>query len=98
MMIKTSFDRVKASVTRSFCVLRRKKCRECRVKMKNVTISLEQRYKLLTKMRTRVRKEKQCSERYKGRGMGMKRKIFAVLLMLVISMTCVACDMGEAVM
>lgn len=27
----------------------------------------------------------------------MKRKIVAVLLMLVLSMTCVACDMGEAV-
>jgi len=27
----------------------------------------------------------------------MKRKIFAVLLMLVLSITCVACDMGEAV-
>lgn len=27
----------------------------------------------------------------------MKRKIFAVLLMLVLSMICVACDMGEAV-
>ena len=27
----------------------------------------------------------------------MKRKIFAVLLMLVLGMTCVACDMGEAV-
>ena len=55
-MIKTSSDRVKASVTRSFCVLRRDKCRECRVMMKNVTISLEQRYKLLTKMRTRTKK------------------------------------------
>jgi len=27
----------------------------------------------------------------------MKRKILAVLLMMVLSMTCVACDMGEAV-
>ena len=27
----------------------------------------------------------------------MKRKIFAVLLMLVLGMTCVACDMGETV-
>jgi len=41
-----------------------------------------------------VQKERQRSERYKGRGMGMKRKIFAVLLMLVLGMTCVACDMG----
>ena len=44
-----------------------------------------------------MQKERQRSERYKGRGMGMKRKIFAVLLMLVLGMTCVACDMGEAV-
>ena len=64
---------------------------------KNVTISFEQRYIQLTQMRTRVPKETQRSERYKGRDMGMKRKIFAVLLMLVLSVICVACDMGEAV-
>ena len=35
--------------------------------------------------------------RIQRRSMGMKRKIWAVLLLLVLSVSCVACDMGEAV-
>ena len=44
-----------------------------------------------------MQKRSNVLKRYKRRGMGMKRKIFAVLLMLVLSMVCVACDMEEAV-